>query len=191
MTSRLIGARSSLAALAVADRLVVCRADGIGARAGSRRRDRGAAGVGQEALPQVLLAVPRREGGRRRLRHAASAAPGPATSRRASSRSARLPTERSRPIRTSSTSSGAACPTPRCPPGPTSPTRKCRISPTSSRPSPPTSRTPRMSPSPCRSRARRAPRTSPSSSGRSSTRRPAASSATARSVGATDLRLQP
>ena len=46
-------------------------------------------------------------------------APGPATSRRASSRSARLPPERSRPIRTSSTSSGAACPTPRCPPGPT------------------------------------------------------------------------
>ena len=44
--------------------------------------------------------------------------PGPATSRPASSRSGRLPTERSRPIRTSSTSSGAACPTPRCPPGP-------------------------------------------------------------------------
>ena len=47
-------------------------------------------------------------------------APGPATSRRASSRFGRLPTERSRPIRTSSTSSGAACRTPRCPPGPTS-----------------------------------------------------------------------
>ena len=53
------------------DRLVVCRADGIGARAGSRRRDRGAAGVGQDPLPQVLFAVPRREGGRRRLRHPA------------------------------------------------------------------------------------------------------------------------
>ena len=67
MTSRLIGARSSLAAarglvLALADRLVDRRADGIGARAGSRPRDRRAAGVGQEALPQVLLAVPRREG---------------------------------------------------------------------------------------------------------------------------------
>ena len=138
------------------DRLAVRRADGIGARAGSRRRDRGAAGVGQDALPQVLRAVPRREGGRRRLRHAAPAARGPATSRRASSRSARLRTERSRRIRTSSTSSGAACPTRRCRPGPTSPTRKCRISPTSSRPSPPTSRTPRTCPSPCRSRARRA-----------------------------------
>ena len=52
--------------------------------------------------------------------------------------------------------------------------RKCRISPTSSRPSLPTSRTPRVSPSPWSSRARRPPRTSPSSSGRSSTRRPAA-----------------
>ena len=67
--------------------------------------------------------------------------PGPGTSRRASSRFARHPAERSRPIRTSSTSSGAACPTRRCPPGPTCPTRKCRISPTSLRPSPPTSRT--------------------------------------------------
>ena len=75
-------------------------------------------------------------------------APGRATSRRASSRSARLPPERSRPIRTSSTSSGAACPTPRCPPGRPSPTRKCRISPTSLRPSPPTSRSPRTSPKP-------------------------------------------
>ena len=46
------------------DRLVVCRADGIGARGGSGRRDRGAAGVGQEALSQELFAVPRREGGR-------------------------------------------------------------------------------------------------------------------------------
>ena len=44
---------------------------------------------------------------------------GRATSRRASSRFGRLPTERSRRIRTSSTSSGAACPTPRCRPGPT------------------------------------------------------------------------
>ena len=43
---------------------------------------------------------------------------GPGTSPRASSRSGRLPTERSRRIRTSSTSSGAACRTPRCPPGP-------------------------------------------------------------------------
>ena len=47
-----------------------------------------------------------------------------------------------------------------------------------------------MSRSPCRSRARRRRRRSRSSSGRSSTRRPAASSATARSAGATDLRLQ-
>ena len=46
------------------DRLVVCRADGIGARAGSRRWNRGAAGVGQAALHEVLRAVPRREGGR-------------------------------------------------------------------------------------------------------------------------------
>ena len=191
MTSRLTRLVARRAWSRCPDRLVVCRADGIGARGGSRRRDRGAAGVGQEALSQVLLAVPRREGGRRRLRHPAPAPQAPRTSRRASSRFARLPTERSRPIRTSSTSSGAACPTPRCPPGPTSPTRKCRISPTSLRPSPPTSRTPRMSPSPCRSRARRKPRRSQSSSGRSSTKRPAASSATARSVAATDLRLQP
>ena len=49
----------------------------------------------------------------------------------------------------------------------------------------------RMSRSPCRSRARRKRRTSRSSSGRNSTKRPAASSATARSVGATDRRLQP
>ena len=77
MTSRLIGARSYLAASRCPDRLVVCRAGGIGARAGSRRRDRGAAGVGQEALRQVLLAVPRREGGRRRLRHPASAPQAP------------------------------------------------------------------------------------------------------------------
>ena len=116
--------------------------------------------------------------------------PGRATSRPASSRFGRLPTERSRPIRTSSTSSGAACPTRRCPPGPTSPTRKCRISPTSSRRSRPTSRTAKTSPSPWSSRARRAPRTSRSSSGRSSTWRPAASSATARSAGATDRRLR-
>ena len=46
------------------DRLVVCRADGIGARAAPGRRDRRAAGVGQEALPQVLFAVPRRQRGR-------------------------------------------------------------------------------------------------------------------------------
>ena len=42
------------------------------ARGGSGRRDRGAAGVGQKALSQVLLAVPRREGRRRRLRRPAS-----------------------------------------------------------------------------------------------------------------------
>ena len=77
MTSRLIGRALSRRVSRCPDRLVVCRADGIGARAGSRRRDRGAAGVGQEALPQVLLAVPRREGGRRRLRHAASAPQAP------------------------------------------------------------------------------------------------------------------
>ena len=55
----------------------------------------------------------------------------------------------------------------------------------------PTSRAPRMSRSPYRSRARRALRMNPSRSAKSSTRRAAASSATARSVGATDLRLQP
>ena len=44
----------------------------IGARAGSRHRDRGAARVGQEPVSQILLAVPRRQRGRRRLRHAAS-----------------------------------------------------------------------------------------------------------------------
>ena len=93
---------------------------------------------------------------------------GPATSRPASSRSGRRPTERSRRTRTSSTSSSAACPTRRCPPGPTSPTRRCRISPTSLRPSRRSSPTPRMRRSPFRSRARRAPRRSPSSSGRSS-----------------------
>ena len=82
------------------------------------RRNRRAAGVGQEALPQVLFAVPRRQGRRRRLCRSAPASRGRATSRRASSRFGRRPTERSRPIRTSSTSSGAACPTPRCPPGP-------------------------------------------------------------------------
>ena len=43
--------------------------------------------------------------------------PGHATSRAAGSRSGRPPTGHSRPIRTSSTSSGAACPTRRCPPG--------------------------------------------------------------------------
>ena len=117
--------------------------------------------------------------------------PGPATSRRASSRFGRLRAEHSRRIRTSSASSGAACPTPRCPPGPTCPIRKCRISPTSSRRSPPTSRSPENVPKPARTPGRaELPRTSPSSSGRSSTRRPAASSATARSVGATALRLQ-
>ena len=73
---------------------------------------------------------------------------------------------------------------------PTSPTRKCRSSPTSLRPSPPTSPIPRMSPSPLRSQARREPRMSQSSWGRSSTSTPAASSATARSAGATDLPRQ-
>ena len=150
------------------DRLVVRRGDGIGARAcaerrdrgrsrsaGSRRRDRGAAGVGQERSTSrtVRSATARRVTARAMPRRTCS--PGPGTSRPASSRFGRLPTERSRPIRTSSTSSGAACPTPRCPPGPTCPTRKCRISPTSSRPSPPTSRTPRVSRSPWSSRARR------------------------------------
>ena len=51
----------------------MCRAGGIGARGGSGRRDRGAAGVGQEALSQELFAVPRREGRRRRLCRPASA----------------------------------------------------------------------------------------------------------------------
>ena len=49
-------------------RRVVCLADGpdgnAAARAGSRHRHRGAAGVGQGPLCQVLFAVPRREGGR-------------------------------------------------------------------------------------------------------------------------------
>ena len=148
MTSRLIGARSCLAASR-------CPRS---PRCVPRRRDRCA-----RRLP---TSGPRRSGSRARSSISSTArsatarrgtakatppricAPGPATSRRASSRSARLPTERSRPIRTSSTSSGAACPTPRCPPGPTSPTRKCRISPTSLRPSPPTSPTPRMLPKP-------------------------------------------
>ena len=46
-------------------RLVVFRADGpdaVAARAGSRRRDRRAAGVGQDPLCEVLFAMPRREG---------------------------------------------------------------------------------------------------------------------------------
>ena len=101
------------------DRPGVCRADGIGARGGSRRRDRGAAGVGQEALPQELFAVPRREGGRRRLRRPASAPQAPQLHDGQVQGSD--DSQRSAPdaIRISSTSSGAACPTPRCPPGPT------------------------------------------------------------------------
>jgi cytochrome c len=55
----------------------------------------------------------------------------------------------------------------------------------------PNSRTRQMRPRPCRFRARRARRRSPSSWGRRSTRRPAASSATARSVERTDRRRQP
>ena len=82
-------------------RLAGCHEDGMGARSGSRRRDGGAAGIGQAALSQILLAVPRRERGRRRLRHARTCAHGRVTSQPASSRSARLPTERSRRIRTS------------------------------------------------------------------------------------------
>jgi hypothetical protein len=61
MTSRLIGARSALAVLVAS----LCAALAGSVRAqGTRRRDRGAAGVGQAALSQELLAVPRRTGGR-------------------------------------------------------------------------------------------------------------------------------
>ena len=93
--------------------------DGIGARAGSRRRDRGAAGVGQEPVPQDTARSATARKGTAQVTPRRICSPGPATSRRASSRFARLPAERSRPIRISSTSSGSACPTPRCPPGPT------------------------------------------------------------------------
>ena len=89
------------------------------ARAGSRPRDRRAAGVGQDALPQVLCRNATARRGTVKVMPPRTCSPGPATSRPASSRFGRLPAERSRPIRTSSTSSGAACPTPRCPPGPT------------------------------------------------------------------------
>ena len=88
----------------------------IGTRGGSRRRDRCAASVGQGALSQVLFAVPRRKGRRRRIC-------GPASSPQAAQlhdRQVQGPdnSERITPdIRTRSTSSGAACPTPRCPPG--------------------------------------------------------------------------
>ena len=101
------------------DRLVVCRADGIGAR--GRLRTSGPRRSGSRARSStsstVRSATARR--GTAKATPPRTCAPGPATSRPASSRFGRLPTERSRPIRTSSTSSGAACPTPRCPPGPT------------------------------------------------------------------------
>ncbi len=73
MTSRLIlpGVRCC------AGRVVVCPDPAIGARAGSRSRNRRATGVGQEALSQVLLPVPRRDRGRRGLRHPASAPQAP------------------------------------------------------------------------------------------------------------------
>ena len=157
MTARLTRPRRDVERVArCPDRLVVCRADGIGARAGlpTSGPRRSGSRARSSTSSTVRSATARR--GTAKATPPRICTPGPATSRRASSRFGRLPTERSRPIRTSSTSSGAACPTPRCPPGPTSPTRKCRISPTSLRPSPPTSRTPRTSPSPCRSRARRA-----------------------------------
>ena len=150
MTSCLIGPRAL--AVSLSDRLVVYRAHEIGCAPGSRRRDRGAAGVGQEALSQILFAVPRRRGTAKATPPAS--APGPATSRRASSRFGRLPTERSRPIQDLVNIIRRGMPYTSMPAWPTCPTRKCRISPTSSRPSPPTSRT-RERPQPVRSRARR------------------------------------
>ena len=79
MISRLIGPpASALCArrrrvLAVLIVLLCAAPTGLAARAGSRRRDRGAAGGGQGALSQVPRAVPRREGRRRRLRDVAPA----------------------------------------------------------------------------------------------------------------------
>ena len=193
MTSRLIGARSSLAAGCVAVLIASLSAapTRIGARAGSRPRDRGAAGVGQEALPQVLLAVPRREGGRRRLRHPASAPQAPqlhdgqvqgSHDAHRSAPDASGPREHHQARHALHVDARLAQP---------------------HRPGSVGSRLlhhdlfPRLLQARERPQARSAPeraesrRRSPSSSGRSSTKRPAASSATARSVGATDLRLQP
>ena len=154
MTSRLI-VRARVRVSRCPDRLVLCRADGIGARGGSGRRDRGAAGVGQEALSQELFAVPRREGGRRRICRPASApeaaqlhdgqVQGSDDSQR-SAPDASGPRQHHQARHAVHVDARLAH---------TSPTRKCRISPTSSRPSPPTSRTPKKSPSPSRSRARR------------------------------------
>ena len=191
MTSRLIGARAFSRGSRCPDRLVVCRADGIGARAGSRRRDRGAAGVGQGALPQVLCAVPRREGGRRRLCHPASAP--------------QAPQLHDRQVQGSDDAQRSA-------PDPSGPRQHhqarhaLHLDARLARPLRPGSVESRLlhhdllprlleprECSPARGAPERAERhdESRSSSGRSSTRRPAASSATARSGGATDLRRQP
>ena len=197
MTSRLfrralVGSRSlSLSRCRVVVVLVRPAPMESAARAGSRPRDRGAAGVGQEALPQVLLAVPRREGGRRRLRHPASAPQAP----RLHDGQVQGPDDSQR-----------SAPDPSGPRQHHQARHALHLDARLAHPHRPGSVGSRLlhqdllrrllerrevSPSPCRSRARRTPRKSPSSSGRSSTRRPAASSATARSVGATDLRLQP
>ena len=142
MTSRQIGP-PALGCLAVVDRLVVCRSDGpMEAPLRAQGPDVGTEAQRESGKTLYLKYCSQCHGEKGDGEGYATPhlSPGPATSRRASSRFGRLPTERSRPIRTSSTSSGAACLTPRCPPGPTCPTRKCRTSPTSSRPSLPTSR---------------------------------------------------
>ena len=127
----------------------VCRADGIGARGGSRRRDRCAAGVGQAALSaSTVRSATARRG-------TAKATP-PRTC---------CPRPRNFTTRQVQGSDDAQRRAPD-PPGPRqhhqarhalhvdaglarhSPTRKCRISRTSSRPSLPTSRSPRASPQP-------------------------------------------
>ena len=154
-------------------RVVVGGNHGTSARAGSRRRDRGAAGVGQEPVSQILLAVPRRQRGRRRLRHAASAPPAPRLhhgqvqgshdSRRSAPEPSgsrqhhqarhalHLDASVARVVRPGSVGSRVL-----------PDDLLCRFF------------EPRASfPSQWSSRARRTPRTSPSSSGRSSTRRPA------------------
>ena len=185
MTSRFISRRC----LAVLIALCVRRRRDL-VRAGSRRRNRGAAGVGQAAVSQVLLAVPRREGGRRRLRNLASSpqtprlhngqVQGPHDSQR-STPDASGPREHHQARHALHLDAH----------GPTSPiwqvpdlayfitTFSLGLS------------NPRMPPSRLNSRARRERRTSQSSSGRSSTWTPAASNATARSVGATDPRPDP